>query len=67
MYWWVRVTYINLLLYFCPPIQEEGGGGMVAILSSQVEGGRSILQQGHTDRQTRIRTARQTGHIYMYA
>ena len=48
---WVRVTNLVLRLYVCPPIQEEGDGGMVTIDSSQMEGGPSILQRGHTDRQ----------------
>ena len=49
---WVRVPYIVLRLYVCPPIQEEGDGGSMIIASSPMEGGRSILQQGHTDRHT---------------
>ena len=48
----VRVTYIALRLYFGPPIQEEGDGGILAIPSSAMEGGPSILPQGHTHRQT---------------
>ena len=48
--WYSRVTYPSLRLYVCPPIQEEGDGGMMTILSSLMEGGRSILEQGHTER-----------------
>ena len=50
----VRVPYIVLRLYVCPPIQEEGDGGSMTIASSIMEGGISILQQGHTDRHTQM-------------
>ena len=49
---WVRVPYLVLRLYVCPPIQEEGDGGSMTIASSLMEGGISILQQGRTDRHT---------------
>ena len=46
------VTYIAFRLYVCPPIQEEGDGGKVAIEGGPMEGGPSLLQQGHKDTQT---------------
>ena len=52
----VRVTYHVLRLYVCPPIQEEGDGSMVTLGSSLMEGGRSILQQGHTMRMNMVET-----------
>ena len=48
----MNVCYIVHRLYVCPPIQEEGDGGIITISSSLMEGGISILNQGHTDRQT---------------
>ena len=50
IYVWIYVqyklmTYLVLRLYVCPPIQEDGENGMVAIGSSQMEGGLSMLQQ----------------------
>jgi hypothetical protein len=47
---WYSKAYRGLGLYVCPPIQEEGDCGRVAIASSLMKGGRSILQQEHTDR-----------------
>ena len=52
---YVCVTYVVLRFYVCPPIQEEGDSGIATIASSLMEGGPSILPQGHTDRQTQIR------------
>ncbi len=40
---WVRVPYNALRLYVCPPIQEEGDGGIMTIVSSPMEGDPSIL------------------------
>ena len=58
---WARVTYHVLRLYVCPPIQEEGDGGILPIGSSPMEGGPSTLQQNYTDRQTdRLGTHGQT-------
>ena len=54
----VRATNIFLRIYVRPPIQEEGGGGMVVIGDSPMEGAGSILTQGHTDRHRQ--TDRQT-------
>ena len=56
----VRVAYIALRLDICPPIQEEGDGCLVVMEDSRIEGGPSILQQGHTGRQTDRQTNRQT-------
>ena len=47
----LQYTYIVLCLDVCPPIQEEGDGGILTIEGSQMEGSRSILEQGYTDRQ----------------
>ena len=56
----VRVAYIALRLDICPPIQEEGDGCLVVIGDSRIEGGPSILQQRHIDRQTDRQTDRHT-------
>ena len=69
MIWRVRVTDIVLRLYICPPIQEEGDTGILIPEGSVVQGGGSILQQGHTERQKdrlRLRIHRQTGQPTLF-
>ena len=46
----VKVTYFSLRLYLRPLVKEEGDGDILTIIGSRMEGSRSNLQQGHTDR-----------------
>ena len=45
-----QVTYVVLLCNRGSSIQKEGDYAVVAPVGSPVQGGVSILQQGHTDR-----------------
>ena len=56
------VTYIVFCVYICSSIHEEGEGGMVTKLSSQIERGLSILEQGHTEK-----TAENKEHMSSYS
>ena len=60
-----RVPYLGSGMKIYSSVHEEGDCASMAIVGSPVKSALSLLQQGHTDRQTQVSdtgTHRQTAH-----